>query len=436
MKSFTEYFLLGFVIVLGLFLRHYNYQTIPRHGATFDEFAWTWLGMNLIQKHTPISWSSQPQYKIRQHLVYQGAAFWIVKPYLEHPPLFGIVAGSFAIINGAKDMHHVTLSNIRPLSLILGTFSIFMVFLLSHELYGKEIALLSSLIYATVPTLVIGSRIVQNENFLVPLWLLSLYLIIQYLKAGKKFLRNTAAILAGLLSLAKVPWLVVGLSLSMILSYKGKWRDAFVVGLITIVIFSTFILYGFYFDRNLFLNLWGLQLARYDISFSGFFSVFTNPLLVDRLYLDGWIFFGWFSIFILLKDFKKHFLILIPFLAYFIVYVFAIPNEPAHGWYRYPFYPFLTISMAIILWEELKKSSLVSLFFIFLVGLSLLSNTWQENFGFSFILYRIFVLFACLSVIYPIWKKKEIKISGFPILSIWILMFILLNVWAIFSYIE
>lgn len=424
------------ILLLGLFLRHDRFRTIPRHGATFDEFAWTWLGVNLIQKHTPISWSSQPQYTNRVHLIYQGAAFWIVRPYLEHPPLFGIVAGSFALVNGAKDMYTVTLDKIRPLSLVLGVFSILMVFLLSKEIYGKGIALLSSLLYATVPIIVIGSRVVQNENFLIPFWLFSLYLILRYLKTGRKRFRNIAAVLAGLLSLAKVPWLVVGLSLSLILSFKGKWKDAFWVGGITLAFFSLFIFYGFYFDKELFINLWKLQLARYDISFSGFFSIFKDPLLVDRYYLDGWIFFGWFSIFLLLKDLKKHFPILIPFIAYFIIYIFAIPNEPAHGWYRYPFYPFLLISSAAVLKEELKEISLVSMIFILLVGLSLLSNTWQISFGFSYIIYRLFILLGVVSVIFPIWGlKKDFKFK-FPITFLWILFFIVLNIWSVFAYIE
>jgi 4-amino-4-deoxy-L-arabinose transferase-like glycosyltransferase len=433
--NWTVFLVLG-IVILGLFLRHYNYRTLPRHGATFDEFAWTWLGINLIQKHVPISWSPQPQYKERQEIKYQGARFLIVKPYLEHPPLFGIVAGGFALLNGTKNMYDVTLAKIRPLSLILGVFSIIMIFLLANEVYGKQVALLTSLIYATVPTIVIGSRIVQNENFVIPFWLLSLYLISRYLKTGKKRLRNTAAVLAGLLSLAKVPWLVVGLSLSMILSFNGKWKDAFFLGGVTIIIFSIYIFYGLYFDKDLFINLLKLQTARYDISFAGLFSVFTNPLLVDRYFLDGWILFGWLSIVLTLRDFKKHFLIAIPFIAYLLIYAFAIPNEPSHGWYRYPFSPFLIISTSIILVEEMKKISLVSLLFILIVGLTLLDITWQQNFGFSYPVYRSFIIAGALSVGLGLWKIGKLQNLKFPITFTWIIIFIVLNIWAILTYIE
>lgn len=433
-KNYTTIVLVVAILLLGLILRHDRFRTIPRHGATFDEFAWTWLGINLIQKHEPISWSAQPQYKVRKEIKYQGAAFLIVKPYLEHPPLFGLVAGSFALINGAKDMYDVTLSKIRPLSLILGELSILMVFLLSAEIYGKDVGLLSSFIYAITPTIAIGSRIVQNENFLIPFWLLSLYLIQLYLRTKKTRFRNTAAIVAGLLSLAKVPWLVVGLSLSMILSFKNKWRDAFIVGIVTLAIFSLFIFYGFYFDKELFINLWKLQIARYDISFSGFFSIFTSPLLVDRYYLDGWIFFGWFAILFLMRDVKKNFLIVIPFIAYLITYIFGIPNEPAHGWYRYPFYPFLLISIAVILKEEIRKLSLISLFFILVVGLALLSNTWQVALGFSYMFYRLFILLAVAPVLYLLWKNKT---SSKPkLIFSWLFVLLVLSVFSVLLYIE
>ncbi len=431
-KHYTTILLLIAIVLLGIILRHDRFRTIPRHGATFDEFAWTWLGINLIQKHQPISWSSQPQYENREHLIYQGAAFWIVKPYLEHPPLFGLVAGSFALLNGAKDMYGVTLENVRPLAILLGTFSIFMVFMLSKEIYGSRVALLSSLLYATVPTIVIGSRIVQNENFLIPFWLLSLYLILKYLKTGKKKFRNIAAVIAGLLSLAKVPWLVVGLSLSMILSYKGKWRDGFIVGGIVAAIFSLYILYGIYFDKELFLNILKLQTARYDISFSGFFSIFQNPLLVDRFYLDGWILFGWLSILFLLRDLKRNFIIVIPFIAYFITYIFGIPNEPAHGWYRYPFYPFLLISSALVIREEFKKVSFISLLFILIVGLSLLSNTWQSAFGFSYIVYRLFILLAAIPLFYLLWRNK----TSSKLILAWLIVFLILNIASVLLYVE
>ena len=368
-------------------------------------------------------------------MIFEGARFWIVTPYLEHPPLFGLIAGGYAIMNGIHSMQDVTLPKIRPLAIFLGVASIFLLFILVRQVYGTSVALIASAIYSVTPTLVIGSRIVQNENFLIPCWLLALILINNYLQTGRKSFRNLAAILAGLLSLAKVPWLIVGVSLALILSFKHKWKDAILVGIITLGIFSLFILYVFYFDKDLFVRLWQLQVARYDISFSGFFSLFTSPLLVDRFYLDGWILFGWFAILFMLKDTKKNFLIILPFISYLLIYIFAIPNEPSHGWYRYPFYPFLTIATALFLWSELKKISLSSLVFLFVVGLSLLSNFWLPMFGFSYSVYRIFIILAFFSVFIPIWFARYDKI-GRIILALWFCTFLILSACSVITYIE
>lgn len=431
LKRYKEPLIILLVILFGFLLRYQNYTSLPRHGATFDEFAWTWLGINLIQKGVPISWSPHPQYEQREHLIYQGAAFWIVKPYLEHPPVFGLVAGGFALINGAKDMYAVTLGTIRPLALILGTLSILAIFILTRSQYGFNTAIIASMLYATIPTIVIGSRIVQNENFLIPMWLFSLIFIDKYFKSAKKKWLIAASLLAGLLSIAKVPWLVVSGSLIMLLLFYGKLKDSLFVFLITSFFISLFLLYGIYFDKDLFFNLWKLQLSRYDISFVGLYSIFTKPLLVDRFFLDGWIYFGFFSIFLLAQNFKKHLFILFPFIAYFMIYIFAIPDEPGHGWYRYPFLPFLIMSLSVFLKEYYGKNYILTFFFLTFIGTTLLQLTWFETFGFSYSIYRAMIIAWSLLLLGIFFKSKRLERMAKIWSYILFALLIILNFWAV-----
>lgn len=434
--SRIKIFILVLILFLGFWLRFQNLAVWPRHGATFDEFAWTWLGINLIEKRVPVSWSRHPQYKETKLIIYQGAAFQLVKPYLEHPPLFGLVAGGFAKLNDVSNMYQVTLAKIRPLALILGVFSILMVFLLVWELYGLNLGFLAALLYATIPTVVVGSRLVQNENFLIPFWLVSLYFTAKYLRTKKRWLRNAAIVTAGLLPLAKVPWLVAPFSLAMIFAYQKKWKDALMTVIVTIFFFSFFILYGFYFDKEVFLGLWLLQLSRYDMSFVGFFSLFTKPLLIDRAYLDGWIYFGFISLFLLVRDFKKHIFILFPFLAYFLVFIFAIPDEAGHGWYRYPFYPFLIISIALFLKEFLFKNQILTFLFFSFVGLTLLQLTWVPVFGFSYSVLRTAILGFSL-VLLPLFFESKKLVGGIKLWSYFLfILLILFNIWAVYLYNE
>lgn len=428
-KTTTAIFTLVLLISLALFTRTYNYTLFPRLGATFDEFAWTWLGINLIQTAELASWSPHPQYETKEHVTYLGASFWIVRPYLEHPPLFGLVAGGAALLSGARDMYSVTLENMRPLAIALGTASTVLTYLFVNRVYNQKAAVLSASLYATIPTIVIGSRLLQNENFLIPIWLTTLFLIHKYLKTGSQKYFTITAILAGLITLAKVPWFVVPVSLAMILSLHRKWKDAIILFAASITIFSIYIFYALYLDNKLFLSLLALQTARYDISFSGVLAIFHDPLLVDRSYVDGWVYFGWFCVFVLTKKVKEHAFILIPVIAYFIIYALGIPNEPSHGWYRYPFLPFLTIATSIILLKEFKAVTLRSIFFVLVVGLTLLSNAWEHKLGFSYTVMRAFIIFSSLSIFLPLWIKKYEKYSKIFI-GLWIIIFVLANILA------
>jgi len=424
------------ILILGFLLRHDKFTVWPRHGATFDEFAWTWIGISLIQERIPISWSRNPVYKDTKTIKYQGALFQLVKPCLEQPPLFGLVAGTFAILNGAKDMYDVTLSEIRPLALILGVLSIGLLFLLVKEIYGTNIALLSSLLYATVPTIVIGSRIVQNENFLIPSWLFSLYCLARYLKTGNKWMRNIAIFSAGIMPMAKVPWIAASLSLSLILAFKKRWKESFFAISAGLFALFLFMLYGLYYDSQLFATLMRFQMSRYDISFAGLMAIFTNPLSVDRYYLDSWIYFGFISLFIISQDFKKHIFMLFPFLAYLLIFVFLIPNEPGHGWYRYPFFPFLIVGIAIFLKQYFLKNRLMTLFFFMFTGLALFQLTWAPTFGFSYrVLRGTIVLFAITLI--PLFVKSQKIEKTVNILSYSIFTFLIfLNIWAVLIYNE
>ena len=430
-----RFLILGIILLLGFVVRSNNLYTWPRLGATFDEYAWTWQGISLIQSHVPISWSPLSPYKDVKNVTYQKTHFFIVRPYLEHPPLFGLVAGSYALLNGAKGMFDVNLHNIRGLALLLGVLSIFILYVFAAEVYGWEIGLLSAVIYATVPTIVVGSRLVENENFFIPFFLIALYLTSKFIKTKNPWFRNGAAIVCGLLALAKVPWLAGAMAIVLIFFYLRKYKDAGKFLAIVIPLFLLYFAYGFYFNGHLFLNLMSFQLQRYDLTFNSIFALFTSPYLADRFTIDGWIYFGWFAVFLLsVKDFKKNFMVLLPFLAYFAVFIFAIPNEPSHGWYRYPFYPFLVISTALFLKEYFNKNYLLTFLFLVFTGLSMLQLSWAQSLGFSFLFFRGFLVLFGFSML-PYFFPKTNKMSTVTnYLSIFIVF--ILSVWSVFNYNE
>jgi len=390
--------------------------------------------MNLIQKGVPSSWSPHPQYESFRQVYYQEAHFRIVTPFLEHPPLFGLIAGGFALLSGVNDMFSLNIRDIRLLSLILGTLSIGLVFLLVRQLYDEKVALIASFLYAIIPSIAVGSRIVQNENFFIPAWLLALYLASKYIKSKNILYRNFAAVICGLLILAKIPWIAAAGSIFLIFLYLKKYKDALVFIIAPVLGLLVFLSYGIYYDKDLFFNLWGLQVARYDLTFTSFYAIFQKPYLVDRFYLDGWIYFGWFAFILILKDFKKHYLIIFALLSYLVIFISGIPDEPGHGWYRYPFYPFLIISLALFIKEHFNKNYVLTFLFFIFIGLTLLENTLTPVFGFSFLVFRGFLIFSSLSLL-PLFfpkTKKIIKYTNYLTLGI----IIILSIWSTLLYNE
>lgn len=412
MKKSAVYILLLFILLLGFGVRFYNYTVWPREGATFDEFAWTFLGLSMWEKGVPTSWSPHTAYKERvEYFNPQGAHFTLVTPYLEHPPLFGLIAGGFARMNGIMSFDEVNVAAIRPLALFLGVFSVFTVFLFASAVYGDVLGLLASGIYAIIPSVAIGSRLVQNENFFIPFFLLSLYFAYKYVKYSLPKDLIVTTIICALLPLAKVPWIAAPLAVSGMFAFSKQWKAVLTVSVATVICFGGFMLYGFLLDTEVFLNLWKLQLGRYDMAFDSLFVLFRDPMIVDRTFVDGWIYFGWVAmVFLFIKELKKNLPVVLGFLSYGAIFVFAIPGEPLHGWYRYPFYPFLAIALAVFLKEYLNRNYLVTAMFFIVTGLSMFAESWGRVFGFSYPILRTYITAVAVGTLpgfFPdIWGKR------------------------------
>ncbi|MFZ2025205.1 MAG: glycosyltransferase family 39 protein [Microgenomates group bacterium] len=444
MRRWITYSVLLIILIVGGMLRSYNVNVWPREGATFDEFAWTFQGISILNSGTPVSWSPHAAYVNKiEYFNPQGARFTLVSPYLEHPPLFGIVAGAFAKMQGVQTFDDVTIAKIRPLALIMGVISIVAVFVLTSAVYGNVVGLAASGIYAILPTVVIGSRLVQNENFFIPLFLFALYFAYKYIERtakNKKLITlnlGLTALLCGLLPLAKMPWIAAPLAVIGIFLFSKKWKAAFWVVLATVTGLGVWLVYGYTTDATLFTNLWKLQLARYDMAFDSLFILFRDPIIADRALVDGWIYFGWAAIVLLLvKDVKKQLPILFGFLAYMAIFVFAIPSEPLHGWYRYPFYPFLAIAVAAFFKEYLNKNYLVTALSFVVIGLSMFASSWGRVLGFSYPVFRIYLITVAVGALPGIFSKLANK-KVFRLINIAIcIAIVLLTIWTILVYNE
>ena len=171
-----------------------------------------------------------------------------------------------------------------------------------------------------------------------------------------------------------------------------NYRLAFYFVLSGLLSILTYIFYGISYDANTFRMILAYQTNRF---FAGPIVFLVKILVprITRIFLDGWIFFGWISIFILaFKKRKEHSQILIAFLSY-ITGLIIFGGED-FGWYRMPLYPFLLIAAAYIVVKLIKKPDFFA-GFIFVttaiatsLQLGLGINNWVNYLN----LFRIFII--------------------------------------------
>src|SRR3990167_2094990 len=141
--TFFQKLLFIIVLFISLWIRFYNYTYFPQRGATSDEYTYSFLGTSLLNKGIPISWSAFRAYPSRQDLTVEGIYFPIVKPYFDHPPMYGVLLGVFLFPFGQTDFVDQKLETIRLLPIILSTLTGILLFFLAKRLYGFSAAILS-----------------------------------------------------------------------------------------------------------------------------------------------------------------------------------------------------------------------------------------------------------------------------------------------------
>jgi len=215
------------IIILGNWLRRYNYASVPHPGETADEYAFAWAGLSLIENHMPISWSyvkssyDNVEYqKIDVDAIYEKIPttppFTIVKPWFDKPPGFALLIGAYEKFKGIENFAEAYTGIIRRPMLWIGIITTLLIFVLGQMLYGKWIGLLSALFYSVIPMTVISSRLTLAENGYIPLFLLSIILFRIFLAKKNKTYLILASFLAAVAVLFKLSGIAVLLSLLLL----------------------------------------------------------------------------------------------------------------------------------------------------------------------------------------------------------------------------
>lgn len=432
--SNLQKFIVLVILILGFALRLHNFDIYPQRGATSDEYTYAFLGLSLLTKGVPISWSHFGDYKHRTDMVIDKIFFPIVWPYFDHPPLNGIVVAVWALIHGQYTFEQVQLPTIRLVPIIFSVLSTIFIFLITFKIADYHTAFWAILIYSTVTIFVIQSRVVLAENLLTPIFLGAIYSY-QRLKHHKM---NNGIILLGFLSVSAFWTKEIGFILAasiFILLVSDRVAKKYVLIYISIVLlgFLGYVMYGFLYDWDTFVKIIKLQSTR-DIGTGTLWYLLSTPLIINKIYYDGWYYFGFFALASLLQNSKKYRVIVIPSVFYFLFLLFSLTQHGELGWYMIPLYPFFSIASAVVLRRSVEKHDGLFGVFVTLVGFVFIQSVFNASFGLTGIQFRILFIILMTPWIVSLLYYKHRFSSLFS--TAYFYIFIALSIYTTYTYVH
>ena len=155
-------------------------------------------------------------------------------------------------------------------------------------------------------------------------------------------------------------------------------------------------LYGLVYDWETFTKIIHLQGAR-DVGPQTLWNLISTPVIVNKVYYDGWYYFGFFALAGLFSQMRRYALIIIPSLVYFFFLLFSLTQRGQSGWYMIPLFPFMAMGSAIVLRGINQKPTGTQLIFLLLIGFVLIQMLFEKNFGLTAIQFR----WLCIVILVP-----------------------------------
>lgn len=359
-KWSTQEWLILVLVLVGLVLRAWKFWYFPIIGATQDEVAWTLLGSSLLQTGVPISWSHFGGYKVIETLWAGSNSFPLVKPVLDHPPLFSLIPGIWNTLlgHGWNAIPDIKYMRMPMVGLSMANLLLF-VFWIRTQVKDKVWQLVSIGLAVTVPSIIFMSRLVVSENLLVT-WML-LMLILQQAR-WKKFKWWPAAVV--LIHAAAPLTKISGLALwvgSLVAGWvhdKRWFKWSLLGGLLGSLLL---LIYVATYDWNLF---WVVQLQQASRT-TGLLTLFSTwiwkPTLASDLLAEPWTVLGLGGLLALTlitssqnKNRLNNFVVWL-FLAQLAFLLLSVGEHTYHGWYRIVFWPLWSYALGWIISEVVQK---------------------------------------------------------------------------------
>ncbi len=381
--------------------------------STYDEYHYVWVGQTLWETGVAESWSFLAAYKESAgHVVgygpFRGGVVRLVRPALDHPPLFSLVAGGYAKLVGAfleplslgappaeqahgwkppdvpPQARDFRAGRTRTLTLLLFMATFFLTFDLGRRVIGAGPALAGLALYGLMPYSVIHGRLLVTENLTTPLFLTGLVTIDRYL-AGRWSRRRfaavviaatAAAVLCKLVALAAAAAFCVVLLMLAQGSRRRVFADALLVpGLGAAAGVALVLLYGWQQDWEVLTSVLHLHAGRFR-GFDLWPQLALAPQLVNEPGADRTLLLAWGVAAALcarewtgrgepsapgdagatLRGLTPAAFFAVPF-VHAAAHAYFVSTREFCGWHVLPYYPFLYLALGLALWALVRHAN-------------------------------------------------------------------------------
>ena len=358
------------IFILGATLRLFDYATAPSFTASSDELFATWNGWSLLNGEGTRGWSLWPdQYGERVEIEpcyhFRPGPLYVITPYFEHPPGMHLLVGAVAAATGIKHWSHARLTHTRLVPFALSVLSMLLVFLIARRLSPRSIdAALALLLYATIPTIVLQSRLIKEEALLTPIALATVWCFLRYRDQGRdiRFL-VMSALLAGSAVWVKLPGAIYIVILALLVFSVSGLRAAMIALAIGSAVASTLLIYAAALDWDLFWFSTTIQATFRHAHFNNFMRFFDAPQIASNAVGRGWMLFLWIAFLLAPKSRKSGLVLALPLVLYLAGIAVSSGNW-TFGWYWLPLYPFLCIGAGRFVAHLLRQPRLLASFIL------------------------------------------------------------------------
>jgi len=356
------------VFLLAILVRIWKMEYIPFQ-SDWDEYAYIFAGQTLIETGKPISVTTfhddyPEEYKPATPLpeilgLNIRGSFILFKNWQDHPPLLPLISGAWVKLFNYSFLNHIPSLIYRLPIIFFSSITLLLIYLISKKFFGFYPGLFSLILIGFTPSIIFIQRMVVGENLYIPLMLSAVYFSLKQKRLAWLIIPTVLAGLTKLTGLITVPIITAYLII------KKKFKKAAVY---TALSFSLFIViysfYGYLINWSQFIHMLKVQSFRL-LGWTNPAFIFSHPGFHQQVIKDNGyyliLFLGLISLFLSSNRPKiTSFLRLAVFGSLLLVW-FTSPEKAMLGWYKLPFFTFLSISAGKLIAKKINWSLIILL---------------------------------------------------------------------------